>query len=150
MDPQRLVYDWNRAAGEGRPRHIPVGLVDETLRDGLQSPSAVTPPLDEKFELLVLMERLGIDTAIIGIPAAGDSSREDVEWLVRRMTEEGLSLMPGCAARTLAPDIEPIIGISQRVGRALEMTTFIGSPPVRPRAQDVGVLPLVKLTPRAR
>ena len=87
MDPQRLVYDWNRAAGEGRPRHLPVELVDETLRDGLQSPSAVTPTLDEKFELIVLMERLGIDTAVIGIPAAGGSSREDLEWLVRRMTE---------------------------------------------------------------
>ena len=74
MDPQRLVYDWNRAAGEGRPRHIPVELVDETLRDGLQSPSAVAPTLEEKFELLVLMERLGIDTAVIGIPAAGGSS----------------------------------------------------------------------------
>jgi isopropylmalate/homocitrate/citramalate synthase len=146
MDPQRLVYDWNRAAGEGRPRHIPVELVDETLRDGLQSPSAVMPTLDEKFELLVLMERLGIDTAIIGIPAAGGSSREDVEWLVRRMTEEGLSLMPGCAARTLAPDIEPIIGISQRVGRALEMTTFIGSSPIRQYVEDWELSRMMKLT----
>ena len=146
MDPQRLVYDWNRAAGEGRPRHIPVELLDETLRDGLQSPSAVMPTLDEKFELLVLMERLGIDTAIIGIPAAGGSSHEDVEWLVRRMTEEGLSLMPGCAARTLAPDIEPIIGISQRVGRALEMTTFIGSSPIRQYVEDWDLSRMMKLT----
>jgi 2-isopropylmalate synthase len=146
MDPQRLVYDWNRAAGEGRPRHIPVELLDETLRDGLQSPSAVMPTLDEKFELLVLMERLGIDTAIIGIPAAGGSSHEDVEWLVRRMTEEGLSLMPGCAARTLAPDIEPIIGISQRVGRALEMTTFIGSSPIRQYVEDWELSRMMKLT----
>ncbi|MGZ6970512.1 MAG: LeuA family protein [Thermoanaerobaculia bacterium] len=146
MDPQRLVYDWNRAAGEGRPRHIPVGLVDETLRDGLQSPSAVMPTLDEKFELLVLMERLGIDMAVIGIPAAGGSSRGDVEWLVRRMTEEGLSLMPGCAARTLAPDIEPIIGISQRVGRALEMTTFIGSSPIRQYVEGWDLSRRMKLT----
>ena len=111
MDPQRLVYDWNRAAGEGRPRHVPVELVDETLRDGLQSPSAVAPTLDEKFELLVLMERLGVDTAVIGIPAAGGSSVADLEWLVRRMTEARLSLKPCCAARTLASDIEPIIEI---------------------------------------
>jgi 2-isopropylmalate synthase len=146
MDPQRLVYDWNRAAGEGRPRHIPVGLVDETLRDGLQSPSAVMPTLDEKLELLVLMERLGIDMAVIGIPAAGGGSCGDVEWLVRRMTEEGLSLMPGCAARTLASDIEPIIGISQRVGRALEMTTFIGSSPIRQYVEDWDLSRMMKLT----
>lgn len=146
MDPQRLVYDWNRAAGEGRPRHLPVELVDETLRDGLQSPSAVTPTLDEKFELIVLMERLGIDTAVIGIPAAGGSSREDLEWLVRRMTESGLAVRPACAARTLASDIEPIIGISQRVGRALEMTTFIGSSPIRQYVEDWDLSRMMKLT----
>ena len=94
MDPQRLVYDWNRAAGEGRPRHVPGELLDETLRDGLQSPSAVKPTLDEKFELLVLMESLGIDTAVIGIPAAGGSAGADVEWLARRMTEAGLAIRP--------------------------------------------------------
>src|ERR1035437_1897226 len=99
MDPQHLVYDWNRAAGEGRPRHLPVELVDETLRDGLQSPSAVTPTLDEKFELIVLMERLGIDTAVIGIPAAGGSSREDLEWLLPPVTGAGLAGRPAGAGR---------------------------------------------------
>jgi isopropylmalate/homocitrate/citramalate synthase len=146
MDPQRLVYDWNRAAGEGRPRHAPVELLDETLRDGLQSPSAVKPTLDEKFELLVLMESLGIDTAVIGIPAAGGSAGADVEWLARRMTEAGLAIRPGCAARTLASDIEPIIGISQRVGRALEMTTFIGSSPIRQYVEDWELSRMMKLT----
>ena len=146
MDPQRLVYDWNRAAGEGRPRNVPVELVDETLRDGLQSPSAVMPTLDEKFELIVLMERLGIDTAIIGIPAAGGSSYEDVEWLVRRMTEARLAVRPGCAARTLASDIEPIIGISQRVGRSLEMTTFIGSSPIRQYVEEWELSYMMQMT----
>lgn len=146
MDPQRLVYDWNRAAGEGSPRHVPVELVDETLRDGLQSPSAVAPTLDEKFELVLLMERLGIDTAVIGIPAAGGSSVADLEWLVRRMTEARLSLKPCFAARTLASDIEPIIEISQRVGRALEMTTFIGSSPIRQYVEGWDLSRMMKLT----
>jgi len=122
MDPQRLVYDWNRAAGDGRPRHVPVELVDETLRDGLQSPSAVAPTLDEKFELLVLMERLGIDTAVIGIPAAGGSSVADLEWLVKRMTEEGLSLRPCCAARTLASERSWLTQTSAAVGISNHVT----------------------------
>jgi 2-isopropylmalate synthase len=146
MDPQYLVYDWNRVGGEGRPRHFPVELVDETLRDGLQSPSAVTPTLDEKFELIVLMERLGIDTAVIGIPAAGGGSVADLERLVGRMTEARLSLKPCFAARTLASDIEPIVGISQRAGRALEMTTFIGSSPIRQYVEDWDLSRMMKLT----
>ncbi len=146
MDPQRLVYDWNRAGGEGRPRHVPVELVDETLRDGLQSPSAVAPTLDEKFDLLVLMERLGVDTAVIGIPAAGGSSVSDLSWLVRRMTDSGLSLRPCCAARTLTSDIEPIIEISQDTGREMEMTTFIGSSPIRQYVEDWDLSRMMKLT----
>ncbi len=136
MDRSRLVYDWNRAAGEGRPRHVPVGLVDETLRDGLQSPSAVAPTVDQRFELVCLMERLGVDTAVLGIPAAGPTARTEGEALARRVTEARLSVQPGFAARTLAADIEPVVEIAQRVGRALEMTTFIGSSPIRQYVED--------------
>src|SRR5512140_4009855 len=131
MDRSRLVYDWNRAAGEGRPRHEPVELLDETLRDGLQSPSAVTPTVEQRFELVCLMERLGIDTAVIGIPAAGPTARSEAEALARLVTDARLSLQPGFAARTLPADIEPVVEIAQRVGRVLEMTTFIGSSPIR-------------------
>ena len=38
-----LIYDWNRAGGsELRPARGRVELDDETLRDGLQSPSVRT------------------------------------------------------------------------------------------------------------
>jgi 2-isopropylmalate synthase len=50
-------------------RHI--GFDDETLRDGLQSPSVCEPPIDKKIELLHLMNALDIDTADIGLPGAG-------------------------------------------------------------------------------
>ena len=46
-------------------------LDDETLRDGLQSPSVRNPSIDEKIEILHHMDALGIDTADIGLPGAG-------------------------------------------------------------------------------
>ncbi|HEY3350654.1 MAG TPA: LeuA family protein [Thermoanaerobaculia bacterium] len=146
MDRSRLVYDWNRAAGEGRPRHVPVELVDETLRDGLQSPSAVAPTVEQRFELVCLMERLGVDTAVLGIPAAGSTARAEGEALARLVTEARLSLQPGFAARTLPADIEPVVEIAQRVGRTLEMTTFIGSSPIRQYVEDWDLSQMMKLT----
>ncbi len=146
MDRGRLVYDWNRAAGEGRPRHEPVELLDETLRDGLQSPSATTPSVEERFELVSLMESLGVDTAVIGIPAAGPAARREAEALARRITEARLSVQPGCAARTLPGDIEPVVEIAQRIGRSLEMTTFIGSSPIRQYVEDWDLSQMMKLT----
>lgn len=146
MDRSRLVYDWNRAAGEGRPRHLPVELVDETLRDGLQSPSAVAPSVEQRFELVCLMERLGVDTAVLGIPAAGPTARAEGEALARLVTDARLSVQPGFAARTLPADIEPVVEIAQRVGRSLEMTTFIGSSPIRQYVEDWDLSKMMKLT----
>jgi 2-isopropylmalate synthase len=146
MNRSRLVYDWNRAAGEGRPRHEPVELLDETLRDGLQSPSAVTPTVEQRFEIVALMERLGVDTAVLGMPAAGPTARAESEALARLVTEARLSLQPGFAARTLPSDIEPVVEIAQRVGRTLEMTTFIGSSPIRQYVEDWDLSQMMKLT----
>ena len=53
-------------------------LNDETLRDGLQSPSVRMPPIDEKIDILRHMDALGIDTADIGLPGAGPKVVEDV------------------------------------------------------------------------
>lgn len=146
MDRGRLVYDWNRAAGEGRPRHTPVELLDETLRDGLQSPSAVTPTVEQRFELVTLMERLGIDTAVIGIPSAGPTARVEAEALARLITEARLAVRPACAARTLPADVALVVEIAQRVGRSLEMTTFIGSSPIRQYVEDWDLSQMMKLT----
>jgi 2-isopropylmalate synthase len=47
-----LVYDWN-TAGTGYPRRDrPIELDDETLRDGLQSPSVRDPDIETKKRLL--------------------------------------------------------------------------------------------------
>ena len=46
-------------------------LNDETLRDGLQNPSVFDPSIEEKIEILHLMEDLGIDSVNIGLPGRG-------------------------------------------------------------------------------
>src|SRR2546425_837887 len=134
MDERELIYDWN-FAGERWERPGPIQLDDETLRDGLQSPSVRTPTADEKIRILHLMDRLGIDTADVGLPGAGPHVVHDVTLLVREIRDARLSIRPNCAARTLRQDITPIVELSQQVGISIEVCTFIGSSPIRQYAE---------------
>src|SRR5215813_15048905 len=134
MDKSDLIYDWNTV---GR-QEIAVGKVefdDETLRDGLQSPSVTDPSIEQKLELLHLMDSLGIDSADIGLPGAGPRAVADVTRLAKEIADNRLDVRPNCAARTVKQDIEPIIDISQKVGIAIEACTFIGSSPIRQYAE---------------
>src|SRR5258705_8978811 len=128
-------------------RHI--GFDDETLRDGLQSPSVSEPPVEQKIELLHLMNALGIDTADIGLPGAGGTHAAGVERLAREISDQKLKIRPNCAARTHRNDILPIIEISQRVGIPIEACTFIGSSAVRFYAEDWTLDKLLKMTEEA-
>lgn len=130
-----LIYDWNEKERRGPLLRKPPRFVDESIRDGIQSPSVRDPSIDEKKHLLRLMDQLGIQCVNLGLPGAGKRAQEDVEQLLRFIVEEKLELVPNCAARTVAADIEPIIDISQRVGVPLEVTTFIGSSPIRAYAE---------------
>src|SRR3954470_5555851 len=119
-----LIYDWNRTEA---PRPARVMPDDETLRDGLQSPSVRTPAIDEKLRILHLIDRLGIDTADIGLPGAGPHVVRDVERLAREIADARLSVRANCAARTMIADIRPIAEITQRTGVPIECCAFIGS-----------------------
>ena len=141
-----LIHDWNRT---DRPRPPIVLLDDETLRDGLQSPSVRCPTIDEKLRILHLIDRLGIDTADIGLPGAGPHVAEDVERLAREIGTERLRVAANCAARTVVADIRPIVEISQRTGVAIECCTFIGSSPLRQYAEGWMLDRLVALTEEA-
>src|SRR5216117_1548184 len=110
-------------------------LDDETLRDGLQSPSVRTPTIDEKTGILHHMDALGIDTADIGLPGAGPKVAKDVERLARAIGDGRLRIRANCAARTLVSDIKPIADIQQRTGVAIECCAFIGSSPIRQYAE---------------
>lgn len=129
---EELIHDWNddaEAVDSARPAR-PL-LDDETLRDGLQSPSVIDPPIEAKKRILHLMEALAIDTADIGLPGAGPRAVADVAALSREIADAGLKIRPNCAARTMVRDIEPILAISQDVGIEIETCVFIGSSPIR-------------------
>ncbi len=146
MPANELIYDWN----EKEPRTVAPGrrisFDDETLRDGLQSPSVCEPTVERKIELLHLMDVLGIDTADIGLPGAGGTHAAGVERLAREIAEKKLRIRPNCAARTHRNDIIPIVEISQRAGIPIEACTFIGSSPIRFYAEDWTLDKLLKLT----
>jgi 2-isopropylmalate synthase len=137
MQEDELIYDWNRAAGTfdyTTCRHVE--LDDETLRDGLQSPSVLDPSIDVKIEILHLMDELGIDTADIGLPGAGPRAVADVRALALEIARNKLRIGANCAARTVRADVEPIARVSQEAGIPIEACTFIGSSAIRQYAED--------------
>lgn len=126
-----LIYDWNSVPGAefNPPRRVL--LNDETLRDGLQSPSVKDPAIEQKLKILHLMEELGINSLDIGLPGAGPRAVADVERLAREIAECRMRIRPNCAARTHENDIRPIAEVSQKVGIGIEVACFIGSSPIR-------------------
>ncbi|MEP6920288.1 MAG: LeuA family protein [bacterium] len=146
MSVDDLVYDWNNIEPAFRAPNRHIGFDDETLRDGLQSPSVREPSVEKKIELLHLMNALGIDTADIGLPGAGGTHAAGVEQLAREIVEQKLSIRPNCAARTHRSDIIPIVEISQRAGILIEACTFIGSSSVRFFAENWTLDKLLEMT----
>lgn len=135
VEEKGLIYDWNKLdQPPGAPRRIM--LDDETLRDGLQSPSVRNPSIEEKIEILHFMEELGIDTADIGLPGAGPHVVEHVARLAEEIVKNRMKIRPNCAARTLVADVKPIVEIAQKVGIPIEACTFIGSSPIRQYVED--------------
>src|SRR5436305_9968234 len=131
MNASDLIYDWNSViSGNFLPKG-PVLLNDETLRDGLQSPSVRDPSIEQKVEILHLMEALGINSLDLGLPSAGPRAVEHVEALAREIVMSHMKIKANCAARTLESDIRPIAEIVQRTGLKIEAATFIGSSPLR-------------------
>jgi isopropylmalate/homocitrate/citramalate synthase len=146
---EKWIHDWNTATPPAIPPGTRVLLNDETLRDGLQSASVKDPSIEEKIEILHLMEALGIESVNIGLPGAGPRAVAHTETLAREIVTKRMKIRPNCAARTLENDIRPIAEISQRVGIAIEAATFIGSSPIRRLVEDWTVDHLQRTTEKA-
>src|SRR5450631_2863759 len=131
MHTSDLIYDWNKNHPPGLKPAGPVLINDETLRDGLQSPSVRDPSIAEKIEILHLIEALGIHSLALGLPGAGPRAVEAVTALAREIASHKMKIRANCAARTHENDIRPIAEIVQRTGLRIEAATFIGSSPIR-------------------
>jgi isopropylmalate/homocitrate/citramalate synthase len=147
MHESQLIHDWNVAGPGGqRPAHA-IQFDDETLRDGLQSPSARDPDLAQKIRLVQLMDQLGIHTADVGLPGAGARAREHISTLVREMAALGIQANVAC--RTVIDDIKPVVDVVQATGVPVEVCAFIGSSPIRQYAEGWELETMLKLSREA-
>ena len=139
MDEQDLIYDWNAIDYEierdasKHPHEL--WFDDETLRDGLQSPSARNPTIEQKIELIDFMESLGIQKADLGLPGAGPFHVGHIDAMLTHMGENGYSLRHGCAVRTVVSDIEPLVDLQAKHERQIQASAFLGTSPIRQYAE---------------
>lgn len=126
-----VIYDWNRVYHDLPVIGTPVTLLDETLRDGIQSPSVADPGINDKIRLLRLMGEIGVETADLGLPGAGPRAYMDVLDMVNEIVRGALPIRAACAARTLERDIEPILDVVDKTGQPIEVMAFVGSSPIR-------------------
>jgi 2-isopropylmalate synthase len=145
-----IIYDWNsveKVAPLSPKRKIK--FLDETLRDGIQSPSVVDPKIDDKIKLVQLASDLGIHHIDVGLPGAGPRAVEDCTRIVEYIRDNKLPIKAAMACRTHPADIRPIIDISQKTGVEIEILTFIGSSPIRLYAEGWDFDRLLKMSAEA-
>jgi isopropylmalate/homocitrate/citramalate synthase len=128
---EKYLHDWNLIGESEITRPATVEIDDETLRDGLQSPSVRQPNLGEKLDILHRMVGLGIHAVDIGYAGAGPTVLDHIVALAEEIDKESLPIEPNCAGRTHASDILPISEAQQRSGVAIEACLFLGSSPIR-------------------
>jgi isopropylmalate/homocitrate/citramalate synthase len=135
MADNTLIYDWNTIEYDiqRNPANHPhdVWFDDETLRDGLQSPSARNPTIEEKIELLTYMERLGLQKVDLGLPGAGPFHREHISAMLSHINENSFNIRPGAAVRTLMGDIEPLVEMQAQHEMEIQASAFLGTSPIR-------------------
>ena len=135
LDEGKLIHDWNLIDYEysRNPSNHPhdIWFDDETLRDGLQSPSALNPTIDQKIELISYMERIGIQKADLGLPGAGPFHREHIDAMLAHIKENDFQLRPGAAVRTLMHDIEPLVEMQAKHEMEIQASAFLGTSPIR-------------------
>ena len=145
----KLIYDWNNITDTSYIPPTQVFLLDETLRDGLQSSTVIQPSLEAKVEIIKNMCNLGIHYLDIGFPGASKKSMEDIVFLIKEISKQKLPIKICCAARTHPIDIQAVIDVSQQTGIEVELLTFLGSSLLRGRIEGWSLQKLAQLTTKA-
>jgi 2-isopropylmalate synthase len=150
LSERELIYDWNAVEKVAplSPRRK-VTFLDETLRDGIQSPSVVDPTIEDKLALVQLASDLGIQHIDIGLPGAGARAVEDCTVIAKMIRDQRLPIKPACAGRTHVNDVQAIVDVSQKVGIEIEVLTFIGSSPIRQYAEEWDLARMLSLSAAA-
>jgi len=135
VNEKDLIYDWNLiqhsfTRDEASHPH-PIWFDDETLRDGLQSPSARNPRIEEKIELLDYMENLGIQKVDLGLPGAGPLHIDHIDAMLSHINKKDYEIRPGCAVRTVVSDIEPLVDLQAKHEMQIQASAFLGTSPIR-------------------
>ena len=141
-----LINDWNGLPAKGG--RMPL-LNDETLRDGLQSPSVRDPDIAAKRDLVHRVARMGVDALDLGMPGAGPQALSAVKALMVEIRDHRLAISPNVAVRTLEFDLAQVAEIQQRVGVPLEAGAFLGSSPIRMDVEGWDLAFLVKTARQA-
>ncbi len=99
-----LVHNW--AIEEGLTKVLPekVYIWEETLRDGEQTPGVHFTP-EEKLEIALLMDEMGVHIADVGIPVVSDEEKKAVSLIAK----QGLKMRINGAARTVKGDVDAVI-----------------------------------------
>jgi isopropylmalate/homocitrate/citramalate synthase len=100
--------DVNERALEPQPRG-PIGLYDTTLRDGEQTVGVVLAP-EEKLELALLLDGLGIERIEAGFPRVSD---EDAR-AIRLIADASLNAEVWGFSRAVPADVEALVELGLR------------------------------------
>jgi 2-isopropylmalate synthase len=144
-DTHELLYDWNLVEESPKPARR-VMVVDETLRDGLQSPAVTQPEIQDKVYLLYLMRDLKIDVVNLGLCGAGEKFKYHVSVLAKEIVAQKMPIQPQSAARSVPADILAVADVTQEVGIPIETCIFLGTSPIRQYAEGWDINFLLKKT----
>ena len=148
-DRQKLVYDWNQIGDPEPLTRKRVLLDDETLRDGLQSPTVSDPPIEDKIHLLHLMEDLGIQMLDIGLPGAGPRAYADSLALAPEIARSGLRSVRIAPREPRFRTSNPFSTSRRKTGVVIDAATFLGSSMIRQYVENWTMDDLLRRTEEA-
>jgi 2-isopropylmalate synthase len=109
----------------------------------------IDPRIEDKLELIHLMDQLGIHLVNVGLPAASARNFQDSETACREIAASKLAIRPVMAARTVVGDIAPVAEIQQKVGIPCVAYVFIGTSEIRKLAESWDLDSIVKRSTEA-
>lgn len=124
----KLIHDWNAPAPAGLGR---VQLLDDTLRDGLQSTSARMPTTRQRKTMFDLSVACGTDAQILGLPGAGPAAETCIAALARHAAQSAPWVERLTAIRTHPHDIAAHQRVVDDAGTAITAALFVGCSPIR-------------------